>query len=236
MSSRQEEKERRRQERLAQEQAEAASAARMRRIQIALGSLIAVAAVVGVVIAITSSGGGGGGNDKAQSADSNPKAAVPPVRETNLAAAAKAAGCQLLNPPSEGRNHTTDPVTYKNSNPPASGPHNPVPADDGIYAPGNEPAKEHWVHSLEHGRILIQYKPGTTAHVRDQLETVGSEELRGTAGYHVLVFENNTNMPYAVAAVAWTHVLGCKRMNDRVFDAIRAFRTQYTDKGPELIP
>jgi len=235
MSSRQEEKERRRQERLAQEQAEASSAARMRRIQIALGSLIAVAAIAGVVIAIASSGGGGG-DDNAKSASKAAKVAVPPVRETNLSAAAKAAGCQLLNPPSEGRNHTADPVTYKNSNPPASGPHNPVPADDGIYAPGNEPAKEHWVHSLEHGRILIQYKPGTSAHVIDQLETVGSEELRGTAGYHVLVFQNNTNMPYAVAAVAWTHVLGCKQMNDRVFDAVRAFRTQYTDKGPELIP
>jgi hypothetical protein len=234
MSSRQEEKERRRQERLAQEQAEAAAGARMRRVQIALGSLIAVAAIAGVVIAIASSGGGG--DDKTTSPSAAAKVAVPPVRETNLSAAAKAAGCQLLNPPSEGRNHTADPVTYKNSNPPASGPHNPVPADDGIYAPGNEPAKEHWVHSLEHGRVLIQYKPGTPKHTRDQLETVGSEELRGTAGYHVLVFQNNTNMPYAVAAVAWTHILGCKQMNDKVFDAIRAFRTQYTDKGPELIP
>jgi len=43
-------------------------------------------------------------------------------------------------------------------------------------------------------------------------------------------------MPFAVAATAWTHILGCKTMNPRVFDAIRAFRERFVDKGPELIP
>ena len=41
---------------------------------------------------------------------------------------------------------------------------------------------------------------------------------------------------YEVAAVAWTHILGCKTMNDRVFDAFRAFGERFVDKGPELIP
>jgi hypothetical protein len=142
----------------------------------------------------------------------------------------------VLNPPSEGRTHVTTTVTYKNSNPPASGPHNPTPAQDGIYDPGNEPAKESWVHSLEHGRIVIQYRPGTPKATIDGVETVGSEALNGTPAYHVLVMQNNTRMPYAVAAVAWTHVLGCTTMNPQVYDAIRAFRARYTDKGPELIP
>jgi hypothetical protein len=31
-------------------------------------------------------------------------------------------------------------------------------------------------------------------------------------------------------------VLGCDTMNPQVYDAIRAFRARYTDKGPELIP
>jgi hypothetical protein len=52
----------------------------------------------------------------------------------------------------------------------------------------------------------------------------------------MLLFQNNTNMPYAVAATAWTHLLGCPAMNDKVFDAVRAFRAAYTDKAPELIP
>jgi hypothetical protein len=55
-------------------------------------------------------------------------------------------------------------------------------------------------------------------------------------GYHMLMFENTTNMPYAVAATAWTHSLTCPTMNDKVFDALRAFRAQYIDKGPEKVP
>ncbi len=42
-------------------------------------------------------------------------------------------------------------------------------------------------------------------------------------------------MPYAVAATAWTQMLGCRQMNDKVFDALRAFRARYVDKGPELV-
>ena len=52
----------------------------------------------------------------------------------------------------------------------------------------------------------------------------------------MLLFQNNTNMPFAIAATAWTHLLGCPKMNNQVFDAIRTFRAAYTDKGPEFIP
>jgi hypothetical protein len=52
----------------------------------------------------------------------------------------------------------------------------------------------------------------------------------------MLLFENTTNMPYAVAATAWTHSLTCPEMNDKAFDAIRAFRAKYIDKGPEKVP
>ena len=50
------------------------------------------------------------------------------------------------------------------------------------------------------------------------------------------MFQNTTSMPYVVAATAWTHLLGCPTMNDKVFDAIRTFRARYTDKGPESVP
>ena len=233
MSSRQEEKAKRKAEREALEQAAAAKAARAQRIRVA-GAAAAAVAVIVVAVILIASGGGKSGN--AVNPSDNAAVPIPAVKETNLAKAEKAAGCVQLNPAMEGRQHVTTTVVYKNSNPPASGNHNPIPAEDGIYAPGNEPAKEHWVHTLEHGRIEIQYAPGITTHQREQLETVGSEKFNGTPGYHVLVFQNNTNMPYKVAAVAWTHVLGCKTFNPRVFDAIRAFRKAYTDKAPELIP
>ena len=51
-------------------------------------------------------------------------------------------------------------------------------------------------------------------------------------GYHMLLYENETQMGYAVAATAWGHLIGCPAMNDEVFDALRAFRDAYLDKGP----
>jgi hypothetical protein len=234
MSSRQEEKAARKAEREAQEAQAAKAAARGKRVQLALGAVLVLAIIAGSVFALTSGGGDSGTTGKVKTG-ANAKVAIPAVKETDLKKAAAAAQCVLVDPKNEGSTHVSGKVTYK-SNPPTSGNHNQVPAQDGIYAPGNEPAKENFVHSLEHGRIEIQYAPGTAAKTIAQLETVGSEELNGSAGYHILVFQNNTAMPFAVSTVAWDHYLGCKTMNPQVFDAIRAFRKQYTDKAPELIP
>jgi len=48
----------------------------------------------------------------------------------------------------------------------------------------------------------------------------------------MLLFPNN-NMPFEVAATSWDHLLGCKTYNNKVLDAIRAFRNTYRDKRPE---
>jgi len=235
VSSRQEEKARRKAEREEQERKASAQQANTRRLQIVGGVVLALAAVAAVAFVLASGGDDNGGG--AKPADSAENAVeIPAVKETELTKAAKAAGCTIINPDNEGSTHVTTPVTYKNSNPPASGNHNPVAAEAGFYEPGSEPATENWVHSLEHGRVEIQYKPGTPARTISQLETLGSEPFNGSPGYQIMVFQNNTKMTYAVAAVAWTHLLGCKTMNNGVFDAIRAFRKQWTDKAPELIP
>jgi hypothetical protein len=231
MSSRQEEKERRRLER---EQAEANATARVRRLQMVGGGVLVAAIVAAIVVAIAG-GGGSGSNGKAPSGKPSNAVPIPAQKETDLTKAVKAAGCVLRNFPNFGQEHVDGTVKYK-TNPPTSGPHNPVPAQDGIYSPGNEPTKEHFTHTLEHGRIELQYRPGTPARRIGQLETLFNEPFNGTPGYHMLLFENNTNMPFAVAAVAWQHYVGCKTFNDKVFDAFRAFRTAFTDKAPEQIP
>jgi len=105
--------------------------------------------------------------------------------------------------------------------------------EDGIYAPGTTPNLGMLVHTLEHGRIDLQYKPGTSPETVTRLEKL-VDEL--DSGYHMLLFENGTNMPYAVAATAWGHLLGCPTMNDKVFDALRTFREAHIDKGPEVVP
>ncbi len=231
MSSRQEEKERRKAERAEAEAKAARAAATKGRLQLALGGLVAVAAIVVAVLVFSSSGGGG---DETVAPPSD--VALPAQKETNLETAAEAAGCTLTTPPAEGRGHTTKEVAYK-TNPPTSGDHNPTWSEDGIYASDNTPPIGMLVHSLEHGRVNIQYKPGTPAPMVEKIEALGSEELRfGRDAYHTLVYQNATEMDAAIAATAWTQSLTCPEMNDGVYDAVRAFRVAYTDKGPELIP
>src|SRR4051795_3484338 len=196
MASRQEEKERRRRERLEAEQAAARSASRKRTLQIAGGAALALI-VIGV-IAIVALAGGGSGSDK--------------VDTSNLAKDATAAGCTFKSYPSEGRNHTTGKVKYK-TKPPTSGHHNPTPAQDGVYAPGNEPAPENYVHSLEHGRVEFEYKPGTSKADVAKLQNLAEEKLNGTPGYHVLMFQNNTKMPSQFALAAWTKSLTCNTLD-----------------------
>ena len=65
-----------------------------------------------------------------------------------------------------------------------------------------------------------------------QLRTLFAEQ----GSYHDLLFENNTKMPYQVAATAWTHLIGCTKVTPQMWDALRAFRITYTDKAPEQIP
>jgi hypothetical protein len=160
---------------------------------------------------------------------------LPAVKIANLTAAAKAAGCSLSNPPDEGHAHEPREFTINDygSNPPTSGTHFPEWYDDGVYAAGTTPELGKLVYALEHGRIELQYKSGTSAENIARLENLVSE-LEG--GYHMLLFGNDTDMPFAVSATAWGHLLGCPEMNEKVFDALRAFRTNYIDKGPEVVP
>jgi hypothetical protein len=237
VASRQEEKERRRQERLERERKEAAAAARRKRLQLGGGVLLGIAAIAAIVVAVVIGLGGGGSETEAQAPSSADKsgATIPPQATSDYQAAAKAAGCKLNNPPFEGAGHEQKdfkPSDYK-TNPPTSGAHFPDWYDDGVYAPGTTPNLGMLVHPLEHGRIEVQYKPGTPKADVSRLEALLAEQ---NSGYHMLLFENTTGMPYAVAATAWTHSLTCPEMNDKVFDAIRTFRARYIDKGPERVP
>jgi hypothetical protein len=170
-------------------------------------------------------------------ASATPRASAkpPPQRTKNLAEAARLAGCNLVNPRDEGREHVTRTVTPEDygTNPPTSGIHAPEWAPDAAYPPGATPDLGTLVHTLEHGRINIQYRPGTDATTIAALNALAREM---DDGYHLLLYENATGMPFAVAATAWDHLLGCPAMNDRVFDAIRAFRETYIDHAPETIP
>lgn len=235
VSSRKEEKEARRADRLAREREELEAAHRRRRYAIIVGGALAIAVVVAVVVAVAA---GGGSSTESAGGLPTPKQQFaggidpPPQQVTELDQAAKDAGCILKNPVIEGRTHIPpdQKVTY-HTNPPTSGNHDPVPADDGVYSrPMTALETRHFVHTLEHGRIELQYDPTLPKHRLDQLGGLFNEDP-----YHMVLLPNR-RMPYQIAATAWGHLIGCEKVNDKTFDALRAFRDRYRDQGPEQVP
>jgi Protein of unknown function (DUF3105) len=238
VSSRQEEKRRRREEREARERAEKAAAARRKRLSLALGGLLgagAIAVVVVVVVIGLGGGGNGGGGGDGGPGTAEASVQIPAQEIGDLDRAAKAASCRVTHPEIEGATHETRDFTeadYK-TNPPTSGNHFPEWAEDGVYEPGNTPQLGQLVHTLEHGRINVQYKQGTPQNTVDQLEALLAES---SDGYHMLLYENPTGMDAQVAATMWGHSVTCPQMNDQVFDVLRTFRASYIDQGPEDVP
>jgi hypothetical protein len=196
-----------------------------------VAGVIGLIVIVAIVVAVASSGGGGGGglshidtrsgstNGVQPDSRSGPK--PPPVKVANLKKAAKQAGCVLrLHLPEEGHVHIPpgSPSPHYKTNPPTSGNHvePPFQQADGAYS--EEPEKIDFVHSLEHGRMEIQYSPELPE--PDQLALKGLYETLYAA---TLLFPNG-EMPYAVAATTWRNLLGCKQYKGPItFDAIRDF-------------
>jgi hypothetical protein len=191
---------------------------------------IGVAIVAAIVIVAISSGGGesglshidqeSGSTNGVQPDDrSGPKPA--PVKVANLKKAAKEAGCDLhLHLKDEGHQHIPpgSAAPKYHTNPPTSGSHvePPYQQADGAYS--EEPLKIDFVHSLEHGRMEIQYSSELPEEA--QLELKG---LYDTMYGGALLFPND-EMPFEVAATTWTNLLGCKKYEgQKTLDAISAF-------------
>ncbi len=169
--------------------------------------------------------------------------APPEPSESDLEAAAEAAGCDLrVGLPDEGNTHLDDedvPDVEYETNPPTSGDHYGNSNEtlsgalaDGAY--GEYPPVGRVVHSLEHQRVAIQYSPDLPE--EDQLALKGVFDA-DPAG---VIFFPNPDMPYEVAVTGWTNLLGCDSYEgDATLAAVQAFRDEFrgrTGDGPEPIP
>src|SRR3989338_8824047 len=129
----------------------------------------------------------------------------------------------------EGDTHVAEgtDVTHQ-SNPPTSGNHWPVPLTDGVYK--MEKPDEAVVHSLEHGRVWISYKPSLPANIVEQLENLGT----GQALIVTPRSENETD----IALAAWIRLDTFNLNSDRTLDEqrVKDFIKRYKNKGPEFIP
>jgi uncharacterized protein DUF3105 len=228
---REEERERLRQARQERERKAAGSERRRLMIGYGVAGLIGLAVLIGIVVVIVSAAsknnGGeahiaqGSGSTNGVQPDERTGTVPPAAKVTSLQKAAKKAGCDLrLHLKDEG--HTHIPPTAKTpeyeTNPPTSGNHvePPFQQADGAYS--EMPSEIDFVHSLEHGRLEIQYSPDLPESA--QLELIG---LYDTMYGATLLFPNE-NMPYKVAATTWTNLLGCNEYKGSItLDAIRAF-------------
>jgi hypothetical protein len=245
MATRKEEKERLRAQRLEAERREATAARKRLLLGYGVAGVLTAAVLAGIVVVIAS--GGGGSSDSTPAAahidlatgsingvepDGREGTAPPPVGNLDLENAAAAAHCDLrLDLPDEGNTHLEpgSPPPKYGTNPPTSGNHDPEPQADGAYSAAPPPI--HFVHSLEHGRVEIQYSPDLPEEDQRALKGVFDESPSG-----MLLFPN-PRMPYEVAATAWTQLMGCKKYEGmKTLDAIRDFRDQYRGRGPEAVP
>jgi hypothetical protein len=163
-----------------------------------------------------------------------------PVKVGSVREGARAAGCELESYTVPTKEHIANPdeqVPYK-SDPPTSGKHHPVPAEDHAYAVA--PDVRRIVHTLEHGRVVVWFDRDLPRSARAGLKAFYSDEP-----YQLLLVPDTTGMPYAVAATAWHRtptpngtgrLLGCPEYNDDVYTALAAFRDRNRNQGPELRP
>lgn len=228
------EREKRRQERIEGEEADESSNRSRLIVGYAVASTVILAAAILVFVLASSGSGDSGpkgdahinlnasiGSTNGIEPDNRAGTAPPPLKVADLAAAAKQAGCDLrLKLPDEGHEHIPvgSPAPDYKTNPPTSGAHvePPYQQADGAYT--EMPAEIDFVHSLEHGRMEIQYSPDLAE--ADQLALKG---LYDTMYGATLLFPNK-KMPYEVAATTWTNLLGCPTYKGAItLDAIRDF-------------
>jgi hypothetical protein len=230
----QNERERRRQERVESESGDASSSRNRLIVGYAIASTVVLA--IAAAVLILASGGDSSsapegdahinlnasiGSTNGIEPDSRKGTAPAAAKVTDLAAAAKRASCILrLKLKDEGHNHIPvgSPSPGYKTNPPTSGDHvePPYQQADGAYT--EMPAEIDFVHSLEHGRMEIQYAPDLPE--ADQLALKG---LYDTMYGATLLFPNE-KMPYEVAATTWTNMLACPAYKGAAtLDAIRAF-------------
>ena len=132
--------------------------------------------------------------------------------------------------PDEGRTHVSEGTTVEyNSNPPTSGNHWPVPLSDGVYSA--EKPDEAIIHSLEHGRVWVSYKPSIPEQTKKTLEDL-LKKYNGT----VLTPRSANDMD--IALTAWNRLDTFNLESDGTFNEQRIidFINRWRNKGPEFVP
>lgn len=116
-----------------------------------------------------------------------------------------------------------DPVPEYNSSPATSGPHAPTPAACGIYT--EELSDVVLVHNLEHGTVVIQYRPELS-----ESDLAELEEFARSKTSHVLLAPRE-DLPSDVVVTGWSRML---QLDGAKMEKIEAFYDRWARIGPEI--
>jgi len=147
--------------------------------------------------------------------DDDDAVTLPPVRQIELTAAARAAGCELRS------GDAWDVLAL-----PLPGTPRGRAARAGVY--DEPPDAAELVAALRRGVIVVQHRADLPERERDELRALQKAIPGGT-----IVTPEPARSPYAVAAVAWRRVLGCRNYAAGAADAIRLFRGRFIGSGPD---
>jgi Protein of unknown function (DUF3105) len=162
------------------------------------------------------------------------------VPEAPAGSAAQEAGCdEIAEHEEEGSDHVPDntDVEYETS-PPTSGSHWQTPADPSFYP--TEVPEETLVHNLEHGQIVIWYRPDAAQRTIDDIEGLiesandpDQPSLQGGAPGPLLAAPySDIDQSKSFVMTAWGASQACARYS---LEVINDFRTKYQGRGPEQI-
>lgn len=147
--------------------------------------------------------------------DSGDEVSLPPVRQIELTAAARSAGCDLR------AGDRWDVLGL-----PLPGAAGDRPARAGTYDEPPDPVE--LVAALRRGIVVIQHRAELPEEIREELR-----DLRDAIPAGTIVAPERVRTPYAVAVVAWRRVLACREYRAGAADAIRLFRGRFIGSGPD---
>lgn len=121
------------------------------------------------------------------------------------------------------RDHISNPQFEVN--PPAGGAHTPDAAQPSFYRDGRPPPSDgQLVHAMEHGFVVLWYKPDLSAADMQRVEALSDRFGRE------LIVVPRPSLGGPVAVTAWHKRLLCSAIDA---EAIASFVQEYRDKGPE---
>lgn len=138
---------------------------------------------------------------------------LPPVQQTQLAAAARAARCTLVHA-----------APGERLNPAVDGPAD-APAAPGVYK--RPPPTAALVGAVRHGIVVIQVGSGVPDEAKDVLT-----DLQRAAPAGTIIMPAAPGMPFALAVTAYRRLLGCHAYTSGSLDAVRLFQGRFVGTGP----